>query len=352
MQQDHYDDLPLNHRFSAFKILGQKNYLPEFPVHVQMDLVGACNNKCPFCFFRDGADNIGEERDPIRKKTLDTQIALRLLDEFHTNGVKAITITGGGESLIHKDINLILKKIIDHKFELGIMSNLNILPDVTLMRQVKWLRVSLDAASKEVYQKVHAPGGGITFDTVVDNMKKLAGHIDLGISFLVYKENWHEIAEAAKLAADIGADYIQYKLVFDTDHSTDLIPQREKIFELVAQAKEIGAKSKKLEVIDLLGRVSLIEKSPRNYRQCYIHRHTAIVGVEAELYLCCLLKYVDTFSMGSLKNSTFKELWLGEKRRQVLESFDKEKCPTCFYEKTNETIDYLLSQDNPHKNFI
>lgn len=353
MHQNHYDDLPLNYRFSFLKALSTGLLMPEFPLHVQMDLVGACNNKCPFCFFRDGADNLEMDRDPIRRKSLETKLILSALDEFKSVGVKAITLTGGGESLLHKDIDAVLRKIHDHGFELGIMSNLNLMPDLELMRKALWLRVSLDAASASVYDKVHAPGGGITFADVVKNMQSLAGHVDLGLSFLVYRENWHEIADAARLAADIGASYIQYKLVYDTDKSVPLLPEREKIHALLDEAKDIAAATKgKLDVIDLLSRISLIEKSPRNYRQCYIHRYTAIVGADAQMYLCCLLKYVPDFALGSLKENTFRELWDGAKRRGILKDFDKDKCPTCYYEKTNEAIDYLLSKDNPHKNFI
>lgn len=351
--QNQYDDLPLNYRFSFLKAISTGQLMPEFPVHVQMDLVGACNNKCPFCFFRDGADNLDMDRDPIRRKSLATDLVLGALHDFKSVGVKAITLTGGGESLLHKDINIILKTIFDLGFELGVMSNLNLMPSTDLLKKALWIRVSLDAASKDTYQKIHAPGGGISFDDVVNNMRFLAPHVDLGISFLICRSNWHEIAQVAELAARIGVSYVQYKLVYDQDKSQSLFAKREDIYRLLDQAKEIASRSfKKLEIIDLLGRISLIEKSPRNYRQCYIHRHTAIVGADAQMYLCCLLKYIPQFSLGSLQTASFQEIWAGAKRKGIIHGFNKDKCPPCFYEKTNEAIDYLLSKDNPHKNFV
>lgn len=349
-----YDDLPLNYRFSAFKVLSLDNLKPEFPLHFQMDLVGTCNNHCPFCFFRDEADNFNDiERNPIRKKRLDTNLVLKTLDELKSRGVQAITLTGGGESLIHKDINLILEHIHKHDFELGIMSNLNIMPDLELMRKTKWLRVSLDAATHESYQKIHGPGAGVTFKTVTDHMRSLAGHVDLGMSFLVCQDNWREIKQAVELAHDIGVNYIQFKLVNDSDKSQSLLPHRGELMNLMDEALAFNQKQKNpVEIIDLLGRISLIEKQPRLYRQCYIHYHTGIIGADAKLYLCCLLKYDDHFCLGSLENSTINELWDGPLREKLLDEFDKEKCPSCFYEKTNEVIDYMLSQNNPHKFFV
>lgn len=349
-----YDDQPLNYRFSAFKVLSLDNLKPEFPLHFQMDLVGTCNNHCPFCFFRDDADNFSDvERNPIRNKRLPTDLTLNILDELKSKGVKAITLTGGGESLIHKDINQILERIHHHGFELGIMSNLNIMPDLELMKKTKWLRVSLDAASNESYKKIHGPGGGITFDTVVSHMKSLAGHVDLGISFLICGDNWHEIKKAVELGHEIGANYVQFKLVNDADKSHSLLPHREKIMALMDEALAYNQKqTHKLEVIDLLGRISLIEKQPRHYRDCYIHYHTGIIGADAKLYLCCLLKYDNDFCLGSLEEGSITQLWDGPIRKKMLERFDKDKCPSCFYEKTNEVIDYMLSQDNPHKFFV
>ena len=96
--------------------------------------------------------------------------------------------------------------------------------------KTKWLRVSVDAGSEEVFAEFRPHASGISFNKVIDNMKSFAEQKKgkLGYSFLILSKydnenkllstNATDIERAAHVAKEIGCDYFEVKPAFDIMH--------------------------------------------------------------------------------------------------------------------------------------
>lgn len=339
----------MNDRFSSFKILHHAFQDIDRPFHFQMDIMGACNHRCPFCFFREGAINTGTERNNIRKTVLDTGVALRALDEFREAGVKAITYAGGGEPLLHRDANAILSRTLENGMEYGIITNLSRMPDLDVIQRATWVRISADAASPETYRLMHDPVHG-GFGQLLDNISQLAGKTDIGISFLIHQDNWREAYEGAKLFKELGANYIQFKPVYDEDRTANIQPYLDQIHALLEQAEELA--DERFDVINLISRVQDVVAPRRCFTQCHVTRYQAQLGVDGHIYPCCVLKYEDRYSYGNMYEQSFTEIWNSDRRKQIMTRTTAETCPPCWYDETNNLLEYLGNPNAKHRAFV
>ena len=84
----------------------------KYPIHIQIDPSGACNQRCIYCFYHGGYDKRQKvlRIEDIRKQSIKTEPLLNFLDDCR-DIVRAVTLVGGGEPLIHPDIEQILKKL-------------------------------------------------------------------------------------------------------------------------------------------------------------------------------------------------------------------------------------------------
>ena len=103
-----------------------------------------------------------------------------------------------------------------------------------LKNKTKWVRVSVDAGSEEVYQEFRPHKSGKSqFNTVIDQMSELIKDKKgkVGYSFVILSKkdkdgkilstNAVDLTKAAKVAKEIGCDYFEVKPAFDIMHFLD-----------------------------------------------------------------------------------------------------------------------------------
>jgi MoaA/NifB/PqqE/SkfB family radical SAM enzyme len=340
----------MNERFHTYKILHHAFQERKTPIHIQMDLTGACNHRCPFCFWKAGDRNPGFEQTYIKNiSMIKTEVALRALDEFRDAGIKAITLVGGGEPLIHKDIDLILERIIGNGMEYGVITNLSRLPRMDLLERATWIRVSADAADEPSYKAMHNPVHE-TFADLCRNIEAIAGKTDVGVSFLLDLPNWHLAFEAAKLFKGMGVNYIQYKPVYDETKGATIRPHLDEIETLLEQAEALADEG--FDVINMVSRVEDISAPKRTFKKCQLVNYQMQMGVDGHLYPCCILKYQQQFSYGNMHEQSFMEIWDGERRKAVTETLTAQACPSCYYDRQNNLLHYLSQTDPKHVQFV
>ena len=84
-----------------------------YPILVEFDLSNACNHNCNFCNFKYTHNG----------KILDKNIALEIIRELATFGVKAINWTGGGEPLTNPSFCDIARYTVHRHIQQGIFTN-------------------------------------------------------------------------------------------------------------------------------------------------------------------------------------------------------------------------------------
>jgi len=342
-----YSPYKIAHHMDRLKQIKEGKIPP--PVNAQIDWTNLCTLNCSFCIYRNaGMDVEGMHFDP--DKSIQREHGLRLLEELAAIGVKSIESTGGGEPTLHPNFN----EFVRHARKLGLQQALitnGTLVDEETARNIadfEWVRFSIDAATRETYEKIK---GVDAFDKVIRNLKGLLrvrkeGNV-VGFSFVVCRENYREIYDAARLAKELGCDNIRISLA--------MTPQREKLFidiwdEIMAQIEQ----ARKLEdenfrVFAFNNRIfDLQSTEPQN---C-IYTYLVAVVTPTGCFPCCRLKSYPEFNFGNVQEKSFKEIWWGEKRMRFLNTVAKRCTWNCWMREKNKFAEYLLTDNPKHVNYI
>ncbi len=338
----------LNHWDVINKIIEGENTPP---ITGEIDLTNACNHRCAWCTYGD----LRTKGETIPIESIKTTIK-----DLAEMGTKAITFTGGGEPLVHKHFAEIIRFTHEQGLEIGLISNggkLNEELCKVIVENCSWIRLSLDAGTNELHQKLHNPvhPGEDNLDNIFKNLELLAKikkeketNIEIGAAYLVAPENFQEIALCTERSKKAGAQYIQIRPAYNyKDFDKKCI---DGINENIVEARKFA--SDEFMVIPLLYRFDKIERYGRSYHQCLAHRVNAIIGADAKMYLCCQLKLNPKFAIGDLNEKSVKEIWNSEERKKICDKIDVSNCPPCKYDKYNEILDYLNDKERRHKNFL
>lgn len=288
------------------------------PTTLDLDLTTSCNNLCANCTFPE----LREQPATV----LPIDLAKNILKQAADFGIKAITYTGGGEPVLHKD----LPELLQYSANLGLQSGLitngraltaekaqRILPFLT------WIRFSLDAGSPEVYRITH----GLRtkqFHQVLQNIKATVetrgkSNIDtgIGISYLVFQDDPTDFQKAIEIANDLKVDFLQFKPM----HRRDIKAVGGRTFT----PKILDKARRTLEHMEFTNRVILSRfrgLSKRANKRCYGQQWTTAVGSDGKLYVCCEYKYNPRYLLGDLRESSLAKIWQSEHRRNLTDNLD------------------------------
>ena len=181
------------------------------PASINFTFDDSCNLRCPSC-------RLG----PIMAKPDEVKKIDKIIDFINNNYAKdcrKIVITGSGDPFASKSFRKFLINFNPEQWpnlnKIYIVSN-GILFNKknwdlmkTVQPYIKDVDISIDAGTKDTYENKTRLGG--KWDTLIENLKFIATirSIELlRISFVVQKDNYKEMSEAAKLVLDIFKDRI------------------------------------------------------------------------------------------------------------------------------------------------
>ncbi|MDP1729515.1 MAG: radical SAM protein, partial [archaeon] len=211
--------------YSQFKLLKHADRLADWqngkisqPIFAAFDLSDRCNNKCPQCVsvltYGHGGGEIVSRED-----------ALGVIKQLGEYGVKGITFAGGGEPTCNPHLEKAIRTAKKEIGDVALVTNGLKLEDKIIEAVVDcctWTRVSLDADSPELYLKTHGMPKKY-FEKVVANILKLTEtrerkgkkeDLTLGVTYLIGRHTAEGIYPAAKLAKNLGVDYIRFRPFF------------------------------------------------------------------------------------------------------------------------------------------
>ena len=228
-----------NHALNLEKKIHQKDIIERLkknqidkkrPWVIELDPTTACNLACHGCISANLLNQGGFKRERLKE----------LAKEFYEIGVKAVVLIGGGEPMAHPEFGSIVDYFYEHDIHVGVTSNGTMIDKYldSLVNRTKWVRISVDAGSEEIFQQYRPHiSGKSQFNKVIEGMKKISKtkKTKLGYSFLVLEKkdadrkplaeggnyvetNATDIAKAAELAKEIGCDYFEVKPSFDPFH--------------------------------------------------------------------------------------------------------------------------------------
>lgn len=249
-----------------------------FPYIAFVDVVNACNLRCPYC-------PTGAQRESGRQlTTIDLAHVQRLLDELGDYLISA-NLFNWGEPLLHPQLSTIVEMIHQRQIFTQISTNLS-LPKQDLLKDLcdaglDYLTISMSGATQSVYEIHHRRGDA---ELVWDNIKRLVDYKRkrnkrrplVEIKFLVFQHNRHELEAARELAAEYGVDIFNW-------------------------AKGHGAEEVEIKK---LNPVQTLESYLTHCHQLY---HAVTLNADGGIVGCCYLYYKDD-DFGDYARSSFRDI--------------------------------------------
>jgi TDP-4-amino-4,6-dideoxy-D-glucose deaminase len=210
-----------------------------FPLSETMELFISenCNAKCKFC-YRNG--KVYEKR-----KVLSTQEYVSLIDEFADFGGQNLDVSGGLEPLLSPSIIEVLKAGLSRDLKVSLYTNgiaLNNPNIVDCLMKIFRVRVSLNAYDRDSYREIM---GVDKFGIVTRNLRDLVrakkasnSRVRIGTSYVVFKDNYKGILQAAKLAQKLALDFFDLRSVEVTDSGNLDKKQRKELASILKQIRE------------------------------------------------------------------------------------------------------------------
>ncbi|MFH1328153.1 MAG: radical SAM protein [Candidatus Bathyarchaeota archaeon] len=298
------------------------------PLHVQLNPTNRCNFNCSFCSCsaRDRSLEIS------LKRTMD------IMNMFKKLGAESVTITGGGEPLMHRHINRMILGIRAEDLEVGLVTNgvlLHKLSDKAL-REITWIRIS--SADTEEYLKYSILNRRY-LDALTDTVHR-GKNIDWAFS--------HVLTRSPKL------DIIEGIVNFANKHNFTHVRLVSDLLDLnsVEDMKKIRERLAKRKINDSRVIYQGRKDFAKGAKKCYLSLLKPVVGADGLLYPCCGTQY----ALANPSRDYEKKMRIG-KAEDFPEIFGKQKyfdgsiCEKCYYSDYNYALGIMLS-DIKHQKFV
>jgi len=337
------------------------------PIYAQLVISDLCNQACGFCAYR----SEGYESNQLFKvidsngvannnpnRMIERGKAFGILNDLQMIGTKAILFTGGGEPTVHPQC----KEIFRHARELGLdfaVTTNGTRFDaelIDILIQAKWVRISLDAGSGPTYAETRKSSRE-TFRRVVESIADLAwrkqeadSDVLIGVGFVVTRENWREVYDAAEIAKDQGADSFRISAAFTTERADYFDDWYDDAANQCREAESLSDDS--FTVSNMFpARVADLAQGPPDYQTCHYMQIVTYIGADLNVYRCCDTAYNERGLIGSLKNQSFRELWESQAKRDDFASFNARNCAWCQFNPRNRSIETIVNPQLIHENF-
>jgi radical SAM protein with 4Fe4S-binding SPASM domain len=312
--------------FNIIKLIGSyyfskwygKVYHSGLPMSISFEPTTSCNLRCPEC------------PSGLRAFTRPTGMLGNTLFEKTINEL-ADTLTYlifyfQGEPYLNPDFLEMVKYASDKKIYTATSTNAHYLKDEVAKRTVESgldrLIISIDGTTQETYESYRIGG---KLDKVIAGTKNIikwkkklkSNTPHVMFQFLVVKPNEHQIQEVNKMAKELGVDEVVLKSaqIYDYENGSPLIPEQEQY----ARYKKMpdGTYKIKNKLVD----------------GCWKMWHSCVITWDGLVVPCCFDKDAH-HRLGSVKQTSFTELWQGNKyedfRKALLKGRSQiEICKNC-----------------------
>ena len=283
------------------------------PVHLQLIPTNACNLKCEFCSCSDSD----------RKKFLTLEQMTEVIDIASKRGTRAITITGGGDPLMHSELNEVIDYASDHGIEIGLTTNGIFLNRLKKHDNITWCRISSSDDRNPAYR-------------VIEKAVKLNPKTDWAFAHVVTNKPRYDI--------------IEKMVMFANEHKFSHVKLHPDLFNIENVPMDKVRKS--LSDVDT-SRVLYQDRESisSGTKNCYISLLKPMVAPEG-IFPCCGAQY----AIKESKKDMISEMKFGElsNLKDILDAqvpFNGSKCDVCYYSQYNDALAKL--KDKPkHRRFV
>lgn len=304
------------------KVVDKKNRI--MPIHIQLNPTNVCNFHCPFCSC--------ENRDRTQQMSLDNM--KRIMKKARMCGCKSVTITGGGEPLMHPQINELIEYLAKIGIKVGIVGNgariANLNPET--FKHISWFRISASDFLEENLKRE-----GETLLLWFSRIKQAVGiapNVDWAFSYVLTKEaNYELLAEIVDFANT--NNFTHVRIVSDL-LDLENVPGMDIVKHMLQDAFNID--DSKVIYQDR-------QVFTKGTKRCLISLLKPVITPDGKIVACCGWQYRGETpsrdydikdNMGDAKD--IEEIFKKQK------FFDGSQCSKCYYSEYNWSLDVITSK--------
>jgi radical SAM protein with 4Fe4S-binding SPASM domain len=307
----------------------------QLPIHIQVEHTTYCNLNCKSC-----------ERSkfisyPKHLRLGDFQ---RIVEQIQP---KKITLGGVGEPFMHPEILDMVRFAKSKGCSINTTTNGTLLTQERCDQIVKsgldLIKISIDGATRKTYQTVR---GEDKFLQIVDGIRALTDvkkRLDslkpfVRFNYVMFKDNYHELAEIVELANKLGVDAIYFQpleLVGIEERYASLVGDLtyEDFAREILRALDIGRTCQvKTNLAAIYKKLPMYWKKYRmemrrqDSRICIIPWFSMYVTVDGIVRPCC--SFSQTYAdIGNILQNNMKEIWNSERYQRFRKAIREGKRP-------------------------
>jgi len=337
-----------NNPFNSLKVLAHyqnllgirdRKLLP--PVSVDIDPSNRCNLNCIWCIQSHAHKDLVEEGAEMPATVL--QSLGSFLEKW---GVKSCCIGGTGESLMHKDINLLIDSLHKHNIAISMITNGIFLDRIEHPEYFDFIGVSVDASSHKVWSHVKGiPENEKLFNRVLENIGRVSGKTSLGFKFLVHRDNVHEIINAVKIAKDLNCGLFHARPCYTND------PEQQMTMEEIKKTGELMDACRTIFETDSFRIYSVYHKYTHDFKKrirfskCRVTPLRLTLGANQKAFLCCDRRGEYVLASFADGYDEILKKWGSKEHFDLMDSIDMKKCPRCTYSGYQEIFEKAIMKD-------
>jgi len=304
----------------------KKKFIP--PYHIQLNPTNRCNLNCPWCSC--------SARD--KQLELTYEEIMEVMELAAGYGCRSVTITGGGEPLLHPNIKALLRDIRALGIEIGLVTNGHRLRELSEfdLSHITWCRISL--GDGRIIEKL--PG----YWKILEGAVMRGRNVDWSFSYVVTNNPDYELIFMMMEFAN-KHKFTHVRFVCD-------ILNAEKYAGTMAK---IRRKFRAEDVDDSIAIYQTRAVYTRGTEECYISLLKPVLGADGYWYPCCGVQYaLAEPSRDYEKVMRMSDKRLAEGLKEIVEKqkyFNGSVCVKCYYKNYNDFLKVLLDGVK-HKAFV
>jgi len=297
------------------------------PTTVQIGLTKACNYHCLFCPFHSPTAEKHRDADLPR---MSYEMFAKLLGNLKALGTRSIDVCGDGEPLMNPEALNMIELARELGFDITLATNAALLTEARGRRLVdlgvRRMHVSFNAASEDVYSKLHPGAPPSARHRIIARLKEMAEYaereglrpIDVEFSAVLNRLNMNEIPQMVDVAHEARAGWFMLILMGPAEGAEELLPRSEDWILIARDIDRAAARARRYGIRTNLTSIrpgASAEGTRRVYEAipCYIGHEYALVSANGDVMFCCQC----TEALGNLHSQSFRQIWQSEAYRRT-----------------------------------
>lgn len=355
-----YSDLKIFYFPSKLRSLSSRS--PSAPLHVRIKPTNRCNHRCFYCCYRNNnlhSNELFNEKDEIPQGKM-----IEIIKDLAHMGIKAVTFSGGGEPLCYPYISESIEGFAKAGIKIGVLTNGSLLSGriaEILGAHASWIRISIDSVDAKTYARTRSVSLN-EFDALYRNISDFAKqkfrHCQLGINFIVTRNNFSDVYKFLKQMKGLGVNHVKIsECVVSTEEKVNkkyLSSVSDSVREQITQAIS-NLVDDRFMIIDKFNNFCDKESNYKKYyTKCPFIQCLSVIAADMNVYMCQDKAYTTRGKLGSIKRKNFQKLWFESKTKSKLLKLNPQlECKHhCTQHAKNISLLNYLEIYEPHAEFV